>query len=285
MARKRMFSLDIIDTDIFLEMPQSSRLLYYELCMRADDDGFVSSPKKIIKTVGCSDDDFKVLIAKQFIIPFESGVIVIKHWRIHNTIRSDRSKETIHTEEKNQLILEENRAYGLRYTNGCHLVAVDKNRIEENRVEEDSVSTTTDNLISGRNGNGDENSNKESERDGNRKENLFEFVERVFGRTISPIEYEVINTWEDSEITRYAVEQADLARAHTTKYVESILRAYKDNGIKTLEDAKERDKKFQEKRNGKKEIIKPKSKYEVGKVYEIDGIKFKLNQDGKREIL
>lgn len=103
MARRRMFSLDIIDTDSFMDMPQSSRLLYYELCMRADDDGFVASPKKIMRMVGCGEDDFKVLISKQFVIPFETGIVVIKHWKIHNYIQSDRYKETIYQKEKEQL--------------------------------------------------------------------------------------------------------------------------------------------------------------------------------------
>jgi len=111
MAKRRMFSLDIIDTDLFLEMPQSSRLLYYELCMRADDDGFVSSPKKIQKMVGCNEDDFKVLITKKFIIPFDTGVVVIRHWKIHNYIQKDRYKETIYLEEKSQLKQEENGMY------------------------------------------------------------------------------------------------------------------------------------------------------------------------------
>lgn len=110
MAQRRMFSLKIIDTDLFLDMPISARLLYYDLSMRADDDGFVSSPKKIQRMIGCSDDDFKLLIAKQFIIPFESGVCVIKHWRIHNYIRSDRYTETIYKDEKQELI-EDNGQY------------------------------------------------------------------------------------------------------------------------------------------------------------------------------
>lgn len=105
-----MFSLKIIDTDMFLDMPITARLLYYEFNMRADDDGFVSSPKKIQKMVGCSDDDFKILMAKQFIIPFESGVCVIRHWRIHNYIRGDRYSETIYQDEKAQLV-ENNGSY------------------------------------------------------------------------------------------------------------------------------------------------------------------------------
>ena len=111
MAKRRMFSLDIIDTDLFLEMPQSSRLLYYELCMRADDDGFVSSPKKIQKMVGCNEDDFKVLISKKFLIPFDTGVVVIRHWKIHNYIQKDRYKETIYLDEKKQLNQEKNGLY------------------------------------------------------------------------------------------------------------------------------------------------------------------------------
>jgi len=87
MAKKRMFSIEIVDSDAFLEMPTSSQLLYFHLNMRADDDGFINNPKKIMKFIGSADDDIKLLIAKKFIIPFESGVVVIKHWRIHNYIR------------------------------------------------------------------------------------------------------------------------------------------------------------------------------------------------------
>lgn len=112
MAQRRMFSLKIIDTDLFLDMPMTARLLYYDLSMRADDDGFVASPKKIQRMIGCSDDDFKLLIAKQFIIPFENGICVIKHWRIHNYIRADRHIDTIYQEEK-KLLVEENGSYEL----------------------------------------------------------------------------------------------------------------------------------------------------------------------------
>jgi hypothetical protein len=79
-----MFSLDIVDTDAFLEMPVSTQNLYFHLAMRADDDGFVSSPRKIIKTVNASSDDFRILLSKNYLIPFENGICVIKHWRIHN---------------------------------------------------------------------------------------------------------------------------------------------------------------------------------------------------------
>jgi hypothetical protein len=111
MAQRRMFSLKIIDSDMFIDMPQSSRLYYYDLSMRADDDGFVSSPKKIMKITGASEDDLKILIAKLFIIPFNSGICVIKDWKIHNYIQSDRYSETHYTEEKKLLSVNDNGSY------------------------------------------------------------------------------------------------------------------------------------------------------------------------------
>jgi len=113
MAERRMFAKTIIDSDAFLEMPLSTQALYFHLSMRADDDGFINNPKKIQRMVSCGDDDLKVLIAKNFIIPFESGVVVIKHWRIHNFIRTDRYKETVYQEEKAMLETKENKAYTL----------------------------------------------------------------------------------------------------------------------------------------------------------------------------
>ena len=103
MARRRMFSLDVVDTDAFLDLPSSSQALYFHLGMRADDDGFVSSPKRITATVGASPDDLKLLVAKGFIIPFESGVCVIRDWKINNYLRPDRYTPTLYQEEKAQL--------------------------------------------------------------------------------------------------------------------------------------------------------------------------------------
>lgn len=107
MANRRMMSKSIVDNDYFLSMPQSARLLYYELNWRADDDGFVDKPKSIMRMVGCADDDYAVLIAKRFIIEFESGVCVIRHWLIHNMIRQDRYKETKYIAEKSLLTQQE----------------------------------------------------------------------------------------------------------------------------------------------------------------------------------
>ena len=113
MADRRMFAKTIIDSDAFLDMPLSSQSLYFHLSMRADDDGFLNNPKKVQRMIGASDDDLKLLIAKKFLIPFESGVVVIKHWKIHNYIQKDRYKPTVYAEEKAQLRLKDNKAYSL----------------------------------------------------------------------------------------------------------------------------------------------------------------------------
>ena len=116
MAERRMFAKTIIDSDEFLDMPQSSQLLYFHLSMRADDEGFINNPKSIMRNCKCSEDDLKVLSGKKFIIPFESGIVVIKHWKIHNYIAKDRFNETKYHEEKSQLELDENKAYRQMYT-------------------------------------------------------------------------------------------------------------------------------------------------------------------------
>ena len=125
MAERRMFAKTIIDSDAFLDMPTSSQLLYFHLSMRADDDGFVNNPKKIQRMVGCAEDDLKLLMVKKFIIQFESGVCVIKHWRIHNYIRGDRYNETNYKEEKSSLMLDENKSYTQSYGLPHDIPAVD----------------------------------------------------------------------------------------------------------------------------------------------------------------
>ena len=111
MAEKRMFTQKIIDSDAFLDMPLSTQALYFHLNMRADDDGFINNPKRIQRTIGASDDDLKLLIAKRFVICFESGVIVIKHWRMHNTLRKDRYNPTQYQEELSLLEVKDNKSY------------------------------------------------------------------------------------------------------------------------------------------------------------------------------
>lgn len=111
MAERRMFSKQIIDSDAFLNMPLSSQVLYFHLSMRADDDGFVNNPQKITRMVGASPDDFNILVAKKFILTFDNGVIVIKHWLMHNYIRNDRYKPTTYIEEKKSLNVKQDKSY------------------------------------------------------------------------------------------------------------------------------------------------------------------------------
>lgn len=136
MAERRMFAKTIIDSDAFLDMPLSSQSLYFHLSMRADDDGFINNPKKIQRMIGASDDDAKLLKAKNFILSFETGVIVIKHWRVHNYIQKDRYKPTVYEEEKSELAIKNNNVYTMD-TECIQDGSTGKVRLGEVRLEED----------------------------------------------------------------------------------------------------------------------------------------------------
>jgi len=157
MANKRMFSMSIVDSDAFLDMPATSQLLYFHLGMRADDDGFVNSPKRIQRMVGASEDDLKLLIAKGFLIVFESGVVVIKHWKINNTIQSDRYKETNYKEELSMLKIKKNKSYTLSETECLQEISVaeteciqnvskvfPQNRLDKNSIDKNSTDDESD---------------------------------------------------------------------------------------------------------------------------------------------
>lgn len=143
MAERRMFAKTIIDSDAFLDMPLSTQALYFHLSMRADDDGFINNPKKIQRMIGASDDDARILVMKKFIIPFDSGVVVIKHWKIHNYIRNDRYKETVYQEEKALLEEKENKAYRLGIPNGYQMDTQD--RIGKDSIDKDNINNSASN--------------------------------------------------------------------------------------------------------------------------------------------
>lgn len=156
MAEKRMFTQKIIDSDPFLEMPLSTQALYFHLNMRADDDGFINNPKRMCRTIGASEDDLKLLLAKRFVIGFESGVLVIKHWRMHNTLRKDRYNPTQYQEEFAMLDIKGNKSYTERsgnllatewQPNGNQLepqYSIDKYSIDKISIVEDSISESDD---------------------------------------------------------------------------------------------------------------------------------------------
>ena len=135
MARKRMFTNKITESDAFLEMPLSSQCLYFHLNMYADDDGFVNNPKRVVRVIGANEDDLKLLIAKNFVLVFDSGVIVIKHWRMHNTLQNDRYHPTDYQEEYAQIGLKENKSYTWKQ-NGS-ILEPEPNLTKHNLIERD----------------------------------------------------------------------------------------------------------------------------------------------------
>lgn len=149
MAERRMFSKTVIDSDVFSDMPLTTQALYFHLGMRADDDGFVNNPKKIQRSIGATADDMKLLVAKGFIIPFESGVIVITHWKQHNYIQKDRYHPTRHFQEKSQLVIDKAGQYTFADVSNLDTscihsvyqldteVRLGKDRIGKGRIEED----------------------------------------------------------------------------------------------------------------------------------------------------
>ena len=143
MAERRMFAKKITESDAFLDMPSSTQMLYFHLSMNADDDGFVNNPKKIQSMCGASDDDFKLLIAKSFVILFESGIIVIKHWKMHNYIQSDRYRPTDYVDEKSMLGVKKNKAYTLDVnkmdTKCIQDVSVGKDSIGKVSIDKNSI--------------------------------------------------------------------------------------------------------------------------------------------------
>lgn len=143
MAQKRMFTMKIVDSDAFLDMPATTQCLYFHLNMRADDDGFIGNPKRIMKITGASEDDLRLLIAKRFVLTFEDGVIVIKHWRMHNTLSRDRYTETSYIDEKRMLLLKENGSYSLASGNVIDDTKLIErsNRQTHNRRNKDATKT------------------------------------------------------------------------------------------------------------------------------------------------
>lgn len=211
MAERRMFAKTIIDSDAFLDMSLSTQALYFHLSMRADDDGFVNNPKKIQRMIGSGDDEMKMLIAKKFIIPFDSGVCVIKHWRIHNYIQKDRYKETVYKEEKSHLLLKDNKSYKYMDTPCIQDVSIPETqvRIGKDRIGKESL---------------DKNNNK----------SLLLFEELGFG-SISPIILEDVELLEKEYTEMWVIEalkEASEQGIRNIKYVKGILKNWKARGFK-----------------------------------------------------
>ena len=142
MAKKRMFSIDIVGSDAFLDLPYSAQCLYFQLGMRADDDGFVGNPKTIQRIAGTKASDLELLVKKRFLLQFPSGVVVIKHWKINNQIQKDRYTPTVYTEEYQSLYIKDNKSYtemdASRIQDVSKMdtqISIDKDRLDKNSRE------------------------------------------------------------------------------------------------------------------------------------------------------
>lgn len=138
MAQKRMFDKSLIDSDLFIDLPIPTQCLYFHLSMRADDEGFIGNVKGILRLVGFKEEDLRPLVERRFIILFETGVIVIRHWKLNNYLRNDRIKETEYKKEKALLLLENN-TYNLGIPNGNQMTTSGIPSIEENSIEKNSI--------------------------------------------------------------------------------------------------------------------------------------------------
>ncbi len=222
-----MFAKTIIDSDAFLDMPQSTQLLYFHLSMRADDDGFINNPKNIMRMVGCKEDDLAVLSTKKFIIPFESGVVVIKHWKIHNYIQKDRYHETKYKEEKSLLNIDENNAYTKCIQDGYRMdtqVRLGKDRLE---LGKDSVDDT---------------------------QKIINCYEENIGM-ITPASAELLLSYLDTfnqEIICTAIKKSATANKRSADYICGILRDWQKKNIKTMADITKEEEDFKGKNKSKK---------------------------------
>ena len=235
MARKRMFDLNVVDTDSFLDLPVTAQNLYFHSSMRADDDGFVSNIKRIMDLSKANKDDMNILIAKGFFLLFEDGVIVIRHWRLNNYIRKDRYIPTVFQEKKKSLNINSSGIYNFGIPTVDQMATNGIPSIEENSIV---------------------NSSSNSKEEINKEESIFQIIEEEFGRTISSMEYEVISSWDyPLEILKLAVKEAVTSRNLSLKYIDKIIFNWKSKGFKSVADVEQYITDFKRKKRDKDEKI------------------------------
>lgn len=261
-----MMAKSVIETDHFMDMPMSSQCLYFHLLLRADDDGFITSPRRIMREVGCHEDDMKLLVAKNYIIPFDSGVIVIKHWKIHNFIRSDRYTPT-HCDERAQVELTKKKIYELKTpdvdalttstgTNGmtCGIptgtphgnqaVTVRDTQVRLGKVRLGKVNNTTTTTTRAH----------ACEEDSDTDQGLSRVV-KLYADNINPaygpIESEKLLMLYDRYHSKWLeaaiIEAAESSRRPSVKYIEAILDRWERDGFKA---PKQKKSKKEEKKHG-----------------------------------
>ncbi|MGX6994051.1 hypothetical protein CBF34_07150 [Vagococcus penaei] len=276
MAEKRMFSEKITNSDLFLDMPKSAQALYFHLNMGADDDGFVSSPRMIMRMINADEDDMNLLKIKQFVLFWEnSNLVVIKDWKVHNTIRKDRKKETLFIEELKSLHVLENGTYEKMETiqqPSDNQLSDSPKQIEAEIIEEndDKPSDTnsevncqpSDNQTStdcpprldkssidkvrlDKSSIG-QSSEQERQQPAFERFNLFEHVQEVFGRMLNSIEMETVSYWMkdyDMELIKEAIKTAVLNQAYSFKYIETVLIDWENRKLTTVAMVRESEKK------------------------------------------
>lgn len=227
MAQKRMFNNLVIGSDDFLEMPDSSQNLYFHLSMQADDDGFVDKWKSIMRMTGKKDDDLRILISKSFVIPFDTGLIVIRHWRLNNYIQKDRYKETIYKNEKALLKVDENNVYNMD-TDCIQNVSSDKIRLDKISIEKNSSSSNNNILY-------DQDIEK-----------VQEIMLETLGTTNINNIKECINYLNELplELIEYALKKTARINKPSWQYTIPILDGYIEKNIKTIREAEADDLQF-----------------------------------------
>lgn len=229
MAQRRMFSKKITDTDSFLDMSLSAQALYFHLNMGADDEGFVDNVKKIQRSIGASNDDLKILIGKGFLIPFESGVVVIRHWRIHNYIQADRFQATIYQDEKEQLDFDKSKIASIKPLDQCiqNVSKMDTQvRLGEDSLDKDRLDKVN-NLYSGE----------------DEKKSLSQIIKsssvKINDRQIQQIQEYIGLDNMTVDMIEYAIQLTEDAGAESFNYLNKILKSWKDKGLTSLDEAKE----------------------------------------------
>lgn len=271
MARKRMFDSALINQDNFYDLPMEAKALYFLLGMEADDEGFIN-PKKVLRLYGGTEDSIKILILKNYLIPFESGVVVITDWKRNNYLDKNKVKETIYVEEKSQLDFDsKSEKYLLKNSDKTEsltevkpklnesLPRIEENRVEEYRVVENSITnnySTIDSNVS----NVTEAEIVSDEKVANQKEmnietlrSVCKVLEKEFGRPITPIETEIIKTWDYSiEIIKLAIAESISNGIFYIKYIDKILYHWKRANVRTVAEAKNYSQRFRQRKGEEK---------------------------------
>jgi DnaD/phage-associated family protein len=256
-----MFSKKITDTDKFLDLPMSAQCLYFHLNMGADDEGFIANPKTIRRMIGASEDDLKLLFAKEFLIPFESGVVVIKDWRIHNYIRSDRFSPTVHSDEKKQISVNDNKQYIVTpeepHNDNDNKDGI-PNVIPDGYQMDPQVRLGKDRLGKDRDSGG-------STKHSNYIRQANEFYQNNIG-AIAPTTAEDLEYWIDDfeekgateqeadELVCYAIKEAVDNNARNWKYIKRILNRYMSDNLYTVDMVKAKE---NERMNGNRNSNQP----------------------------